>query len=154
VESLLDFWLGRWRVVDRGGAPAGENLVESAVGGSVVLEHWSSVGGDEGKSLFFADPATGQWKQVWVQAGCVKKKLHDPAWTDGVRFVGTALVGDRRIPDRTTLTPLEGGRVLQIIEQSRDGRAWRPTFEALYERLDVERTPRVEARGLPNATSS
>ncbi len=131
----LHFWLGRWRVVGRDGTPAGTNVLEQAVGGHVVLEHWCGVGGDEGKSLIFADPATGQWKQVWVQAGCVKKKLHDPAWTEGVRFVGTALVGDRRIPDRTTLSPLDDGRVLQVIEQSADGVVWRVGFEAVYERM-------------------
>jgi hypothetical protein len=135
VESLLGFWLGRWRVVARDGTPAGRNLVEPAIGGDAVLEHWRGVGGDEGKSLFFRDPATGQWKQLWVQAGCVKKKLHDPAWREGVRFVGTALVAGRRIPDRTTLTPLDDGRVLQVIEQSRDGASWQVGFEAVYEPL-------------------
>ena len=130
---LLRFWCGRWRVVGRDGTHAGDNLVESVLGGHAVLEHWRGAGGDEGKSVFFADPATGLWKQVWVQPGCVKKKLHDPAWADGVRFVGTAYVGDRRIADRTTLTELGDGRVLQVIEQSRDGTVWRVGFEAVYE---------------------
>lgn len=110
-------------------------MIEPALDGHAAFEHWRGVGGDEGKSLFFADPATGQWKQLWVQPGCVKKKLHDPAWTDGVRFVGSALIRDLRIPDRTTLTPLDDGRVLQVIEQSRDGETWRVSFEAVYERL-------------------
>ncbi len=38
--------------------------------------------------------------------------------------------------DRTTLTPLEGERVRQVIEVSRDGgTTWRVTFDAIYERV-------------------
>jgi hypothetical protein len=63
---VLDFWLGEWSVRTRDGAPAGTNLVECVLGGHAVLEHWRSVAGDEGKSLFHLDRPAGTWKQVRV----------------------------------------------------------------------------------------
>jgi hypothetical protein len=39
------------------------------------------------------------------------------------------------VQDRTTLTPLAGGRVHQLIEWSNDGgRTWQIEFEAWYRR--------------------
>ena len=131
---MLDFWIGRWNVLAEDGALLGTDVVAPAVRGEAVLEHWRGAGGDEGESLFYRDPSTGIWRQVWVQAGCVKEKRHDLEWRDGVRFAGHAYVGDRVLADRTTLTPLPGGRVRQVIEQSRDGVDWRVGFDAVYVR--------------------
>lgn len=130
MDGLLDFWIGRWRVVGHDGTPAGENEIESF--GGAVVERWRGAGGDEGVSLFFLADV---WTQVWVQPGCRKEKRHDPEWTDGVRFVGTAFVGARQLADRTTLTPLPDRRVRQVIEQERDG-VWVASFDAIYERVD------------------
>jgi hypothetical protein len=52
----------------------------------------------------------------------------------GVRFQGELRHPDGRIVlDRTTLTPLAGGQVRQLIEVSSDGgSSWRPSFDARY----------------------
>jgi hypothetical protein len=129
---MLEFWLGSWRVCTDDGVEVGRNVIEPSVGGSVVLEHWRGSAGDWGESVFFLDHATGSWQQVWAQPDCVKRKAHDPAWTDGVRFAGSAFLADgRQFADRTTLTPLPDGRVRQVIEQLRDG-VWVTSFAALY----------------------
>ena len=52
----------------------------------------------------------------------------------GVRFQGDiTMKSGRTYLDRTTLTPLAGGRVQQVIEVSRDGGGtWKITFDAVY----------------------
>ena len=51
-----------------------------------------------------------------------------------MRFQGEiALPSGNTCFDRTTLTPLEEGKVRQVIEVSRDGgQKWRVTFDAVY----------------------
>ena len=51
-----------------------------------------------------------------------------------VRFQGTVVAADgTEYLDRTTLTPLDGGRVRQHIEVSADdGASWRTSFDAVY----------------------
>lgn len=127
--AALDFWLGRWSVQLRGGEPAGVDVVESALDGYAVLEHWRNVRGVEGKSFFWFDAAADTWEQVWVFAGTVTRKRLAVAEPGRVRFEnGTA---------RTTLTALDDGRVAQLIEQSPDGGAtWEPAFDAIYTPVD------------------
>lgn len=135
--AVLDFWIGRWSVWTRDGERAGSNRIERALGGYALLEHWRGTAGDEGKSIFFFDRSAGGWRQVWVMDGCVKEKTLELAERGCVRFAGTAFVGGRRFPDRTTLTALEDGTVAQLIEQSLDGGAtWIASFDAIYEPLD------------------
>jgi hypothetical protein len=131
--SALDFWLGRWEVRTVDGVIAGTNHVERALGGYAILEHWRDVAGAEGKSLFFFDHSVSTWRQVWVMEGQVKEKTLAAAEPGHVRFEGHALVGDARIPDRTTLRALTDGTVSQRIEHSRDaGATWVVSFDALY----------------------
>ena len=53
-----------------------------------------------------------------------------------VRFQGEIARKDgTTIFDRTTLAPLPGDRVHQVIEQSRDGgKTWKVAYDAIYER--------------------
>jgi len=135
VRAALDFWLGRWTVQTADGNPAGTNLVERALDGQVIFEHWSGAGGGDGKSLFWLDEAAGTWRQIWVGAGHHKEKVLVEHSAREVRFVGTAFAYRQGItfPDRTTLTALEDGTVRQLIEYSRDdGATWATSFDALY----------------------
>jgi hypothetical protein len=135
----LDFWLGSWTVwVDD--QQVGTNLIRTVQAGCAIEEHWEDVAGGTGQSLFYYLPATGEWKQVWVTpsaraAGGVKEKsLVEGAPAGGVRFRGTIVRADGTdYLDRTTLTPMDGGRVRQHIEISTDdGASWRTTFDAEY----------------------
>jgi len=137
---LLDFWIGEWSVIDSGGIPQGHNRIEAVLGGCAITESWTSAAGGEGRSLFWVDPATKTWKQVWVTGaalapGGTKEKTLIRRFDDGaVRFQGTVTAVDgRRWLDRTTLTPLADGRIRQHIEISTDdGATWRTTFDAFY----------------------
>ena len=134
----LDFWVGKWDVYDNhDGSLNGTDIVEKIVGGCAIVENWQEADGSgEGKSLFYYEKAKKLWKQVWVtDAGPMKEKQMIEEYKDsGVRFQGEIphLNGGSHL-DRTTLTPLPGGRVHQVIEISRDaGKTWEITFDAQY----------------------
>ena len=136
---VLDFWLGDWRVTV-GNQEVGHDRVERILGGCAIMEHWRGATGDEGKSLFYYDPRLPGWRQVWVTTrvaapGGLKEKHLVARYPDGgVRFQGERPgPGGTLVFDRTTLTPMDGGRVHQVIETSADGGAsWRAGFDAIY----------------------
>lgn len=113
----LDFWVGDWVVKVRG-RQVGTNRIETILDGCAVMEHWIAAGGGEGKSLFYYHPVTQAWTQVWVTGratapgGLKEKRLVETLANGGVRFQGEIpLAGGGSYWDRTTLTPLDGGRV-------------------------------------------
>lgn len=136
----LDFWVGEWDVFDiKSGEKDGTNRIEKVLKGCAIIEHWTESGdGSEGKSFFYVQRATGQWKQVWVEnsGGMKEKSLQSSYNGDGVRFQGEILhmSGGSHL-DRTTLTPMTGGKVRQTIEISRDaGKTWEVVYDAEYRR--------------------
>jgi hypothetical protein len=138
----LDFWVGDWDVFakDEKGVEQkdGSNKIEKILDGCAIVENWRDVEGHEGKSLFYFRPVQKDWKQVWVtDVGPMKEKtliLDTP--DGGVRFQGElAKRSGGTYLDRTTLTPLMGGKVRQVIEISMDGgKTWQRTFDAEYRR--------------------
>ena len=143
------FWVGSWEVVAADdGEPAARNEIEEVLDGHAFLEHWASPYGD-GKSLFYWHGPTTEWRQVWVTAagGVKEKRLLERLDDGGVRFQGR--VG--KVLDRTTLRPLDAGRVSQLIEVSEDeGRTWRATFDAVY----VPAAARAAASALRHSAAS
>jgi len=142
VYRALDFWVGEWDVyVDD--KRVGSNRIEKILKGCAVLEHWTGSAGGQGKSLFYVDDS-GTWQQVWVTEhavvpGGVKEKTWRPMASDeAVRFQGTIARPDKSdYLDRTTLTPLPGGDVRQLIEVSfDDGSSWETTFDAVYRKRE------------------
>jgi hypothetical protein len=135
-SDAMDFWLGEWDVFVAPHERAGFDRVEKVVAGGAIVESWTDADGSEGKGFFYFQPATGTWKQVWVQpGGYVKEKLSAPV-ENGLRFTGKVMLPDgREFPDRTTLTKNPDGSVHQVIEHSKDGGAtWTVSFDAVYER--------------------
>jgi hypothetical protein len=136
----LDFWIGNWEVFDtKSGEKGGTNRIEKILKGCAIIENWTEASdGSEGKSLFYFQPVKGQWRQVWVtDIGPMKEKAAQDSYTgEGIRFQGEIPHRDGTSHlDRTTLTPLSGDRVRQIIEISRDaGKSWEVVFDAEYRR--------------------
>lgn len=137
--AALDFWLGQWDVYV-GEQLVGTNRITRVLHGCAVLEEWRDSEGGEGRSLFYVEPGTRRWRQVWVtddarQVGGTKEKHLVARLPDGgVRFQGELPLPDGRLVlDRTTLTPIRPGEVRQLIETSRDGgTTWHPGFDARY----------------------
>ena len=140
--NKLDFWVGDWDVFEKNEKgveeKAGTDLVEKVLDGCAVIENWKSADGFEGKSLFYYRPVQKDWKQVWVtDTGPMKEKALILELPDGgIRFQGElAKRSGGTYLDRTTLTPMAGGKVHQVIEFSLDGgKTWRTGFDAEYRR--------------------
>jgi hypothetical protein len=135
----LDFWVGSWNVYE-GDALDGRDVVTKTLGGCAVTEDWTGHDGSRGFSLFYVEPVGRRWKQVWVTeqalapGGLKEKHLIARLPDGGVRFQGELrLPNGRWFFDRTTLHPLAGGEVRQVIEISTDGGdTWRTTYDARY----------------------
>jgi hypothetical protein len=140
----LDFWLGEWRVVV-GEQQVGTNRIRKVLDGCAITEDWADARGGMGRSLFYVSPATGQWRQVWVTntalaPGGVKEKRLIARYPDGgVRFQGEIASGGAVVLDRTTLRPMDDGRIRQTIERSQDGGVtWIVGFDAMYVRAPAK----------------
>jgi hypothetical protein len=140
--AVLDFWVGEWEVRTAEGQLQGTNRIEKVLNGCAVMEHWTGAGGGAGKSWFYYNNRTGEWRQIWMTSqatafGGTKEKRLIAIFADGgTRFQGEIPLRDGGVVlDRTTLTPLDDGRVRQVIEISRDGGStWSTTFDAFYVR--------------------
>lgn len=130
----FDFWLGDWEVTDTAGAVVGVNRITRGASGCGLLEDWRGAAGNEGSSLNWYEPQTGQWNQRWVGLGLYLRL------TGGIEDGNIVLTGERQTPqggviDRITWTPLDDGRVRQVWEASRDsGEAWQILFDGMYAR--------------------
>jgi hypothetical protein len=127
----FDFWLGNWDVKSAG-KTVGYSKIEKAVHGCAIVENWTGLDGDTGKSLNFFERSTSQWRQVYV----------GPQWSLDYRgkLVGNGLVfrSSRKLPAgqivqlRLTFTPMPNGEVRQHKEQSPDGEAWKDVYDFRY----------------------
>lgn len=135
----FDFWLGDWTVHDAKGQQVGTNRIEKVENGCGVAESWRSASGGTGRSLNFYRPATESWFQAWAGGGTV---LILEGRFDGQRM---RLEGDSlspkgtRVRNRITWSPLDGGKVRQLWEQSADaGKTWTVAFDGTYARTTAK----------------
>ena len=141
---VLDFWIGTWDVYV-GNQRAGRDVVSTELNGCALIERWTDADGSRGMSFFAYDPFSGRFRQTWVtedpsSLGGLKYKTMIARLADGgVRFEGVlpSSPSQRPVLDRTTLTPMTGGSVHQVIENSVDGgEHWRVAFDAVYRRAE------------------
>jgi len=136
----LDFWIGRWNVLNaRDGSRAGTSTLAKILNGCAITVDWQEADGSgEVRELFYYQKAKKLWRQVWISdAGPTKERaLVDVLPNGAIRFEGEVLQLDGGSHlDRSTITPLTGGRIHQLIEISRDGgKTWQTTFDAEYRR--------------------
>jgi hypothetical protein len=115
----LDFWLGDW-IVYVGERQVGTNRIEKILAGCAIMEHWTDAGGNQGKSLFFYNPTTDRWKQVWVTqdatrpGGLKEKELVENHADAGAGWL--CPTGDRGLARRRTGL---GGDVRRTLCESR-----------------------------------
>lgn len=129
----FDFRLGAYSVTTRKGLPAGEALIESALGGCMLVEYWSGAISGHGRAHYFYDRAHGLWRMVFVN------DVGDSLIMAG-RLEGGAMVfsGPNRFGEfdglhRMTWSLLADGRVCQLWELSTDqGASWRTVHVGYY----------------------
>lgn len=130
----FDFWLGDFQVSDTTGSVVGTNRITRVANGCGLNEYWRGGNGNNGTSLNWYEPATGEWHQLWVGLGLYLRL------SGGLENGSMVLSGARETPrgavvDRISWTPLEDGRVRQHWEVSSDGGAsWQTLFDGLYAR--------------------
>ena len=132
----FDFWIGEWDVVANG-KPAGINRIEKILGGCVLQENWTGAGGSSGKSWNWFDIGDRKWHQLWLDAaGNPQLNLSGSVTGDVMKYEGTS-IGPKGITihNRLQFFKLEGDRVRQLWEQSRDGgTTWSVVFDGEYRR--------------------
>ena len=138
----FDFWLGE-ASVSTAGTFDGVNNVTSELDGCLVAEHWYDVGQVKGWSLNAYDRTTGLWYQHWVDEFGVNLLL-----SGGLTNGSMVLEGTRPRPaggtvfDRVTYTPLAGGHMRQLWEQSVNGAPVSVQFDGIYDpQPGVEKPP-------------
>ena len=133
----FDFWIGDWEVKNTAGNLAGTNRIESILGGCVIRESWQGAQGPAGTSLNLYAP-DGKWHQIWVDNQGSLLELAG-GLEDG-KMVMRGTTPSRPEPGKTvihrvTWAPLDGGRVRQLWEASRDdGKTWAVQFDGTYSR--------------------
>ena len=121
----FDFWIGEWTVTNPAGRTAGTNKITRVAGGCALLEEWSGAGGMPGKSLNIYDASRKVWHQTWVDASGLLLQI-EGKFENGSMKMGNAT-------SRITWTPLEGGGVRQVWEQTSDGgKTWTVAFDGKY----------------------
>lgn len=134
-HRAFDFWLGEWEVRDAAGELQGHNLIGKVQRGCALSEQWRSVRGGTGQSLNWYNPGTGQWQQLWLDAGASIIDIRGGLEDDGsMLLVGTIryLNAGTEHPFRGRWTLLEDGRVRQFFEQQDEEGQWQTWFEGFY----------------------
>ncbi|MBC6981599.1 hypothetical protein [Caulobacter sp. 17J80-11] len=131
----LDFWIGRWTVIDaRTGAIAGESVVEPAWEGCAVREEFHSPDGFVGGSLNAWDKAAGQWRQFGAGSTGAARAFAG-SWTGEAMELHTSQPrpGQSDLLIVMRLQPLSDGGLRQWSDVSRDGGAtWSPRYDYFY----------------------
>ena len=129
----FDFWLGE-ASVSTDGAFDGVNNVTSELDGCVVAEHWYDAGEVKGWSLNAYDATTGLWYQHWVDEFGVNLLLSGGLTNGAMVLEGTRpRIAGGTFFDRVTYTPLPGGHMRQLWEESVNGGPLSVLFDGIYD---------------------
>ncbi|MEQ8405911.1 MAG: hypothetical protein RKE49_12505 [Oceanicaulis sp.] len=121
VHRQFDFWAGDWNVYAANGDFAGSNTIRIGAAGCVVTEAWTNARGGTGHSLNYVEPATGDWRQIWV--GRNHRIDYDGGLDGAERMVLNGEItywndeGAQSFGLRGAWTPLESGHVISHFQQ-------------------------------------
>lgn len=134
IYHAFDFWIGAWEVSDANGVLQGTNSITREEGGCVLLERWTSASGGTGQSYNYVDPASGNWRQVWVSAGANIDYEGGRTEEGAMKLEGTITYrGGTAFPFTGEWTPQEDGSVKQYFEQyDPETERWNPWFLGIY----------------------
>jgi len=137
----LDFWLGNWEVSDAEGIVQGVNTITREEGGCMLLERWTSTLGNTGQSYNFYNPATEEWRQLWISQGTIIDYVGGLTDTGSMRLEGTITNHNGAVtaPFTGEWTLNEDGSVTQHFEQySTEKDEWIVWFTGIYRRAESD----------------
>lgn len=129
----FDFWVGQWRVENPSGEIVGQNHIEHILDGCALRESWQGGRNYNGQSLNTWDPSSGQWRQFWTDNHDLTLHLSGGWQEDRMVLEGTRRDSEgRKVTDRISWMPLEGGVVRQQWEQAVDEAGFKTVFDGRY----------------------
>jgi hypothetical protein len=133
----FDFWVGKWNVQNPAGAIGSTSVITRELDGCVVMENFIANNGYQGRSLNIYDERDGRWYQSFVDNTTGNYRL-----TGGLQGRDMVMNADQTaflpgvgVFQRTsvvTWSPLAGGRVRQVFDESFNGGPVTRTFDGLY----------------------
>ena len=135
----FDFWVGTWETADAAGNPVGVNVVTKEEGGCLLVETWTGLSGDTGRSLNFVDPATGLWHQIWMSKDLFIDYSGGLTEEGIVRLEGTIVYNGSgaRFPYLGTMAMNEDGTLTRDFkEYDAETDTWQPWFTAIDTRRE------------------
>lgn len=132
----FDFWIGEWNVFNPGGDQVGTSSILNVAEGCIILENWTNMQGQTGKSLNAYNSAKGKWQQTWVGYDGGVLELAGEYKDGAMRYTGETLdSAGKKTLEKLTFFNLSAERVRQVWEQSTDeGKTWVVVFDGLYVR--------------------
>ena len=128
AHRQFDFWVGDWDVQNPQGQKVGQSKVSKINNDCVLLEEWSSLLGDVGKSFNVYDEPNRRWRQTYVDGKGVQTD-YAGAFTGG----SLPFLADEG-KARMTFTP-QGRNVRQHLEtrpDTKEDTPWTTVFDGLY----------------------
>jgi hypothetical protein len=123
------------------GKPVGRNEVTLEQDGCLIVEHWRSLrSGEKGSSFNYYDTTDKKWHQLYIANNGNARSF--PPIAGGLKNGAMVLVNDEdpKNVSRWTWTPVAGGKVRQMAEQSKDGgKSWTPTWDSIYVKRTMQR---------------
>lgn len=136
-HRAFDFWIGDWDVM-MNGTRVGTNTITRELEGCALYERWKAhpASGSYGHSVNRFDPASGRWRQLWIDANGTQTDYEGAPVADGIRFRGVSVApGGARTRSEMTFTRLPDGTVRQFIRTApMEAGEWTTTFDAIYVR--------------------
>lgn len=129
----LDFWIGRWDVINPQGQKVGVNIIEPFAEGCSLMENWTAMNNSNGKSINYYDASTQKWYQHWIGSGGGALRYEGTFRDGAMRYEGAAIANGKRILNRLTFSKNDDGSVRQLAEVSNDeGKTWAVSYDFKY----------------------
>jgi len=130
----FDFWIGEWNVLNPAGDQVGTSSILNVAEGCIILENWTNLQGQTGKSLNFYNSVKGKWQQTWVGHDGDVLELAGEYKDGAMLFTGETIDSTgKKTLEKLTFFNLSAERVRQLWQQSTDGgKTWMVVFDGLY----------------------
>lgn len=131
----FDYWIGSWDVYATGTTTlVGYSLVQKESGGCMLLENWTALKNNDGKSINYVDNKTGKWEQDWIGSGGQAQHFVNGVYKNSVmQFEGTSTdQSGSPVTVRFSFFNQGADKVRQLYETSKDGQNWVIGYDLTY----------------------